>query len=45
VIAKINGVEVKMSEIEDDIKFVSKYGDVDINNQEEYKIMIYKYVW
>jgi hypothetical protein len=40
VIATVNGVEIKMSEIEDDIKFVSKYGEVDMNDPKAVDAMI-----
>lgn len=41
VIAKVNGIEIKMSEIEDDIKFVSKYGNVNMDDQKAVDAMIY----
>ena len=40
VIATVNGVEIKMSEIEDDIKFVSKYGEVNMDDQKAVDAMI-----
>lgn len=40
VIANVNGVEIKMSEIEDDIKFVSKYGKVNMDDPKAVDAMI-----
>ena len=44
VIATVNGNEIKMSEIQEDIKFVSAIGGFDVNNPEEYDAMIYEII-
>ena len=41
VVAIINGHKVYMSDIEQDILFVSRYGNIDMNNEANVKAMVY----
>lgn len=44
VIATVNGNEIKMSEIQQDIKFVSMINKVDVNDKTSYDTMIYEII-